>query len=99
MIHMLNASKRALQNILPKHQLMYVLFSSPWKDYILEHKTNLKKYTKVEIVLCFLSDFKTIKQNNSKEISSKYKTSWLLSNSLLNYERRQVRTKKIPGNK
>lgn len=85
--HMLNAPKRVLQNILPKHQLMYVLFSSSWKDYILEHKANLKKYRKIEIVLCFLSDFNTIKQNKSKLISSKYKTSWLLSNSLLNYER------------
>lgn len=91
---MLNTPKRALQNILPKHQLMYVLFSSPLKDYILEHKANLKKYTKVVIVLCFLSDSKTIRQNKSKEISSKYKTSRLVSNSLLNYERGPVRNKK-----
>lgn len=96
---MFNAPKRVLQNILPKHQLIYVLFSSPWKDYILEHKANLKKYRKIEIVLCFLSDYNTIKQNNSNQISSKYKTSWLLSNSLLNYEMGQIRNKKIPENK
>lgn len=58
---------------------------------------NVKKYRNIEIVLCILSDCEAIKQNNSKQISSKYENSWLLNNSLLNYEwvKEEIRDEKI----
>jgi hypothetical protein len=54
-------------------------------DHILGHKASLRKYKKIDIIPCILSDHNAIKlelNNKSKDI--KHANSWKLNNSLLN---------------
>jgi hypothetical protein len=54
-------------------------------DLILGHKANLKKYKKIEITLCMLSDHNSIKlELNNKSSSRKYTNNRRLNNTLLN---------------
>jgi hypothetical protein len=68
----------------------YTLFSAVHAilskiDHILEHKTSRRKYKKIEIIPCILSDHNTLKQElNNKNNSKKHANSWKLNNTLLN---------------
>jgi hypothetical protein len=54
-------------------------------DHILEHKATLSKYTKIEIILCILSDHNTLKlEINNKNNSKKHANNWKLNNTWLN---------------
>jgi hypothetical protein len=54
-------------------------------DHILEHKTSLSKYKKIEIIPCILSDHNALKlELNNKNNSKKHANNWKLSNTLLN---------------
>jgi hypothetical protein len=54
-------------------------------DHILRHKASLKKYNKIEIIPCILSDHSAIKlEPNNKSSSTKYANNWRLNNTLLN---------------
>jgi exonuclease III len=53
-------------------------------DYILGHKASLRKYKKIEIIPCILSDHNTLKLKiNNKNNSRKYTNNWKLNNTLL----------------
>ena len=67
----------------------YIYFSAPHgtvskTDHILAHKTGLKSYKKIEILLCILSDHHRLKKvlNNNKK-SGKCTYKWKLNNTLL----------------
>jgi exonuclease III len=54
-------------------------------DHILGHKSSLRKYKKIEIIKCILSDHNAIKlELNNKTKDKKHANSWKLNNSLLN---------------
>jgi hypothetical protein len=54
-------------------------------DHILGHKASLRKYKKIEIILCILSDHNAIKlELHNKSKDKKHSNSWKLNNSLLN---------------
>jgi outer membrane receptor for monomeric catechols len=54
-------------------------------DHILEQKASIKKYNKIEITPCILSDHNAIKlELNNKSSSRKYANNWRLNNTLLN---------------
>jgi exonuclease III len=54
-------------------------------DNILGHKASLRKYKKIEIIPCTLSDHNTVKvELNNKSKDKKHTNSWKLNNSLLN---------------
>jgi hypothetical protein len=53
--------------------------------HILRHKVSLKKYKKIEITPCILSDHNTIKLGlNRKRSGRKYTHNWRFNNTLLN---------------
>jgi exonuclease III len=54
-------------------------------DHILGHKASLRKYKKIEIIPCILSDHNALKlELNNKNNSKKHANSWKLNNTLLN---------------
>jgi hypothetical protein len=54
-------------------------------DHIIGHKTNLRKFKKIEIIPCILSDHNTLKlELNNKNNSRKHKNNGKLNNTLLN---------------
>jgi hypothetical protein len=54
-------------------------------DHISRHKARLSKYKKIEIILCILSDYNSLKlQINNKNNSKKHANNWKLNNTLLN---------------
>jgi hypothetical protein len=54
-------------------------------EHILGHKASLRKYKKIEIILCILSDHNALKlELNNKNNSRKHANSWKLNNTLLN---------------
>jgi hypothetical protein len=54
-------------------------------DHILGHKTSLRKYKKIDIMPCILSDHNALKlELNHKNNSRKYANNWRLNNTLLN---------------
>jgi hypothetical protein len=56
-------------------------------DYILGYKASLRKYKKIEISPCILSDHNAIKvELNHKSNSRKCSNSWRVNNTLLNYQ-------------
>jgi endonuclease/exonuclease/phosphatase family metal-dependent hydrolase len=52
-------------------------------DHILCHTTSLKKYKKIEIATCILSDHSTIKLELNNKRCRKYSNYWRLNNTLL----------------
>jgi hypothetical protein len=53
-------------------------------DHILGYKASLRKYKKIEIVLCILSDHTALKlELNNKNNSKKHADNWKLNNTLL----------------
>ena len=53
-------------------------------DYILVHKTSLKRYRKTEIIPCILTDHHKLKLDfNNNRNNRKPTNSWKLNNSLL----------------
>jgi exonuclease III len=68
----------------------YTFFSAAHRtfskvDHILGHKASLRKYKKIEIILCILSDHNAVKvELNNKSKDKKHANSWKLNNSLLN---------------
>jgi hypothetical protein len=82
-------SNRYLQNILsPKKG--YNFFSEPHGtfsniDHIIGHKTGLKRYKHIEIVLCILSDHHELRLIFNNNINNRKPTfPWKLNNTLLN---------------
>ena len=56
-------------------------------DHMLEHKTNLNKYKKIEIISSLFSDHIGLEvENNHKEKIQKHSNSWRLNSMLLNNE-------------
>ena len=56
-------------------------------DHILGHKTALRKYTRIEIILCILSDHNAMKfEINHRKKSGKPPKAWRLKNTLLKNE-------------
>jgi hypothetical protein len=54
-------------------------------DHILGHKASLRKYKKIEIIPCILSDHNALKVKISNENNSKnHANNWKLKNTLLN---------------
>jgi hypothetical protein len=54
-------------------------------DHILGHKASLRKYKKIEIIPCILSDTNALKlELNNKNTSKKHANYWKLNNTLLN---------------
>jgi hypothetical protein len=54
-------------------------------DHILGHKASLRKYKKIEIILCILFDHNAIKlELNNKYKDKNHANIWKLNNSLLN---------------
>jgi hypothetical protein len=54
-------------------------------DHILEHKTSLNKFKKIEITPCIISEHNGIKlELNNKRNHRKCTNTWILNNSLLN---------------
>jgi hypothetical protein len=68
----------------------YTLFSAAHGtfskiDHILGHKTSLRKYKKIEIIPCTLTDHSALKlELNNKNNIRKYANNWKLNNTLLN---------------
>jgi hypothetical protein len=68
----------------------YTFFSAvhgnfPKIYHILGHKASLRKYKKIEIIPCILSDHNALKlEFNNKNNSKKYANIWKLNNTLLN---------------
>jgi hypothetical protein len=61
------------------HETLYKI------DHILGHKASLRKYKKIELIPCILSDHNALKlEINSKNSSKKYANNWKLNNTLLN---------------
>ena len=95
--------------ILHPKATQYTFFSSAHGtfskiDHILGHKTALHKYTRIEIILCVLSDHNAMKlEINHRKKSGKPPKAWRLKNTLLKNEcvnqaiRQEI--KKIYGNK
>jgi hypothetical protein len=54
------------------------------KLIILGYKAILRKYKKIEIIPCILSDYNALKLENNKICSRKYANNWKLNNTLLN---------------
>jgi hypothetical protein len=53
--------------------------------HILGHKPSLKKFKKIEIILCMISDHNGINLDlNNKRNPRKYLNTWKLNNTLLN---------------
>jgi hypothetical protein len=51
-------------------------------DHILGHKTNIRKYKKIEIIPCILPDHNALKRElNNKNNSRKYANKWKLNNT------------------
>jgi hypothetical protein len=67
----------------------YIFFSAAYGtfskiDCILGHKTSLKKFKKIEITPCIISDHNRIKLDlNNKRNPRKYSNTWRLNNTLL----------------
>jgi exonuclease III len=56
-------------------------------DYMLGHNAGLRKYKKIEIIPCILSDHNALKlEINNKNNSKKHAKNWKLNNTLLNDE-------------
>jgi exonuclease III len=56
-------------------------------DYMLGHQAGLRKYKKIEIIPCILSDHNALKlEINNKNNSKKHAKNWKLNNTLLNDE-------------
>jgi hypothetical protein len=56
-------------------------------DHILGHKASLRKYKKIEIIPCILSDHNTLKLDiNNKDSSKKHANSWKMNNTVLSDE-------------
>jgi hypothetical protein len=54
-------------------------------DHILQHKANLSKYKKIDIISCILSEHNALKlELNNQNNSKKHANNWKLSNTLLN---------------
>jgi hypothetical protein len=54
-------------------------------DHILEHKESHRKYKKIEIIPCIVSDHNELKlEINNKNSSKKHAQNWKLNNTLLN---------------
>jgi hypothetical protein len=54
-------------------------------DHVLGPKGSLRKYKKIEIITCILSDHKALKlELNNKNNNKKHESSWKLNNTLLN---------------
>ena len=68
----------------------YTSFSAPCAtfsktDHIIGHKSGLKRYKKIGIIPCLLSDNHGLRLNlNSNKINRKSKYTWKLNNTLLN---------------
>jgi hypothetical protein len=68
----------------------YTLFSATHQtfskiDHILGHKSTLRKYKKIEIIPCILSDQNSLKlELNNKNNSRMYTNKWKLNNTLIN---------------
>jgi hypothetical protein len=53
-------------------------------DHVLGHKASLSKCKKIEIILCILSDHKTLKlEIHNKNSSKNHPNNWKLNNTLL----------------
>jgi exonuclease III len=69
-------------------------------DHILGHKASLKKYKKIEITPCILSEHNAVKLKLNKSSSRKW-GKWRLNNTLLNnqwvVERNKRGHQKVPG--
>ena len=56
-------------------------------NYMIGHKTKLKKFKKIEIISSICSDHKSLKlETNNKEKTRKHSNSWRLNSMLLNNE-------------
>jgi hypothetical protein len=56
-------------------------------DHILGHKASLKKFNKIKIIPCIVSDHNALKlELNNKNNSRKYANIWKLHNTVLNDE-------------
>ena len=70
----------------------YTFFSSAHgtfskTDHILGHKTALHKYTRIEIILCILSDHNAMKlEINHRKTSGKPPQAWRLKNTVVKNE-------------
>jgi hypothetical protein len=54
-------------------------------DHILEHKTSLSKYKKIEITLCIISNHNALNlELNNKNNRRKHANNWRPNNTLLN---------------
>jgi exonuclease III len=54
-------------------------------NHILGHKASLRKYKKIEIITCILSDHNAFKlKHNNKNNGKKHANNWKLNNTLLN---------------
>jgi hypothetical protein len=53
-------------------------------DHILGPKASLRKYKKIEVISCILSDHNALKLEFNKNSSRKYANNWKLNNTLLN---------------
>jgi exonuclease III len=54
-------------------------------DHIIGHNTSLRKYKKIEIIPCILSDHNVIKlELNNKSSSRKFSNNWRMNNTLFN---------------
>ena len=68
----------------------YTFFSAPHStfsktDHIIGHKTGLKRYKKIEIIPCILSDHQGLRLVlNSNKNNGKHTYPWKLNNALLN---------------
>jgi hypothetical protein len=70
----------------------------------LRAQSNLKKYKKIEIIPCILSDHNALKlELNNKKNNKKYTNNWRLTNTLLNdqwgHRRNKRRNQKVYGSK
>jgi hypothetical protein len=72
---------------LPKNQAIHILFYSSWNvlkiDHILGHKASLKKFKKIKINPCIISDHNRIKLDHNKRNHRKHSNTGRMKNTLL----------------
>ena len=81
-----------IERALHPKEAKYTFFSSAHGtfskiDHMIDHKTSLNKFKKIEIIESIFSDRKRMKlETNLKEKNSKHSNSWRLNSMLLNNE-------------